>query len=123
MPSQLTKFCIGIRDYEGGPHDRNYRNNNPGNCRYSPVGYLPMYGHVRKDKDGFAIFKDYATGFLYLQNLVKHKIQQNPHATIQQFMAVYAPTSDGNDPVAYANFLGRRLGVDSTSYQMGNLII
>jgi hypothetical protein len=119
----LTAFCTAIRNYEGKPGDRNYRNNNPGNCRYSSQGYLPMYLPVLKDKDGFAVFKDYATGFLYLKNLVREKISKNPDQTLLAFMEVYAPTSDGNDPVAYAANLGKNIGVDYKTFLMKNLIV
>lgn len=119
----LLELCTSIRDYEGsqknshGLPDRNWRNNNPGNCRYSPVGYLPIYGKVGKDKDGFAIFKDYDTGFLYLENLIKSKIAKNPNQTLFQFMCVYAPKEDGNDPAKYAQYLANRLGI-TEDYKM-----
>ena len=51
VESLLGKFALAIRDYEGVPGDRNYRNNNPGNCRYSSVGYLAKYEPVEKDAD------------------------------------------------------------------------
>lgn len=117
----LQQFCLAIRDYEGSPGDRNYRNNNPGNCRYSSVGYLAMYGKVGEDSGGFAIFKDYATGFLYLENLVRSKIHLHPDQTILQFMEIYAPSSDNNNPTAYAQNIAHRLGVD-INYQMKNLL-
>lgn len=117
----LQQFCLAIRDYEGAPGDRNYKNNNPGNCRYSSVGYLPLYGHVGKDKDNFAIFRDYATGWLYLNNLIKSKVQENPHQSILTFMESYAPTGDGNNPKLYATFIAKRLGVDIT-YPMVKIV-
>lgn len=117
----LATFCEAIRDYEGSPGNRNYRNNNPGNCRYSSVGYAAKYGQVGKDAQGFAIFKDMDTGMLYLRNLVLEKVRKNPNQTILQFMSVYAPTSDGNNPVSYANFLAKRLGVTS-DFPMKNIV-
>ncbi len=113
VKDKLTQFALCIRDYEGSPpNDRNYRNNNAGNCKYSPVGYLPIYQPVKKDKDGFAIFKDYETGFLYLKNLIKEKASKNPNQTLFQFMAnTYAPKEDDNNPVAYTNYIAHRLGV------------
>jgi hypothetical protein len=119
----LTALCTAIRNFEGKPGDRNYRNNNPGNCRYSSEGYLPIYQPVLRDKDNFAVFKDYATGFLYLKNLVREKIHQNPDQTLLAFMEVYAPTSDGNDPVAYAANLGKNIGVDYKTFVMKDLIM
>ncbi len=119
--SQIEGFCLAIRDYEGKPGDRNYRNNNPGNCRYSSVGYLPIYEPVGKDDKNFAVFKDYATGWLYLKNLVRYKVAKNPEQNILLFMQSYAPRSDGNDPNEYALFIAKRLRVPLTS-RMGDLI-
>lgn len=117
----LREFCLAIREYEGfyapGEHPsyptgtKSWRNNNPGNCRYSSKGYAPMYGKVKKDKDNFAIFGDYATGWLYLQNLVKGKIKDNPEWTLVNFFQVYAPAEDHNDPVAYAKYVAKKLRV------------
>jgi hypothetical protein len=118
----LTTFCTAIRDNEGSPGERNYRNNNPGNCRYSPVGYLPIYGIVTRDPDNFAIFETYALGWLYLENLVKEKFEKNPNETIYQFFENYAPVSDGNDPVKYAAFVATRCDVDS-SFIVKNILI
>ena len=114
---KLDDFCRAIRDYEGKAGDRNYRNNNPGNCRYSSVGYLPVYGHVGKDAQNFAVFGTYALGWLYLQNLVKYKINTNPGQTIIDFFKVYAPSSDGNDPVRYAAYVAGQCGA-APSLQM-----
>lgn len=107
----LVSFCEAIRDYEGSPGNRNYRNNNPGNARYYSGGYASKYGPVRRDPDGFAIFKDYESGWLYLQNLVRSKIDQHPIWNFVDFFSYYAPASDGNDPEKYANFVAKRCGV------------
>lgn len=117
----LDNLCLSIRDYEGAPGDRNYRNNNPGNCRYSSIGYLPIYGHVGKDAKNFAIFNDMATGMLYLHNLIKEKVAKSTNHSIYHFMQSYAPVTDGNDPLKYAQFIATRLGVD-INYSM-NLIV
>lgn len=123
----LDEMCAAIRDYEGSPGDRNYRNNNPGNCRYSAVGYASMYGTVNRDADGFAIFKDYATGMLYLHNFIKAKAAEFPAFTLVIFFAGvknlwpgYSPSDDGNDPVNYAAFVAKRMNV-GTDFQLKNL--
>jgi hypothetical protein len=117
----LKELCTYIRDYEGKPGDRNYRNNNPGNCRYSSVGYLVKYGHVGKDANGFAIFKDYATGFLYLENLIREKIAKHPTWTLLDLISNWAPAADHNNPNAYAQNVASRLRVEIT-YQIKNLL-
>lgn len=108
----LHKFCLAIKTHEGWfPGSRSQRNNNPGNARYSSVGYLPIYGKVGRDKDNFAIFKDYATGWLYLNNLVKEKIKKNPSWNFYQFFSNYAPDSDGNNSKNYAEIVANKVGV------------
>lgn len=118
---KLLILCQAICDFEGKPGDRNYRNNNPGNCKYFSGGYLPVYEEVKKDKDGFAIFKHWEIGFLYLKNLVKSKAQKHPSWSILDFVEDYAPRSE-NDTMAYANFLVHRLKI-STDFKLGELLV
>jgi len=105
----LNTFCLAIKKHEGwilNPPSRSVRNNNPGNCRYSSVGYLPIYEPVKKDAQNFAIFKDYATGFLYLKNLVKSKVKAHPTWTFYQFFENYAPSFE-NDSRRYAEIVAK----------------
>jgi hypothetical protein len=121
--SKLEAFCLAIRTHEGWfAGSRSQKNNNPGNCRYSSVGYLDIYKPVRKDAQGFAIFKDYATGWLYLQNLIREKIKAHPQWTLLQFFNNYAPAEDQNDPIAYAAAVGKQLGVDYKTFVISNLV-
>ena len=116
MPPKITKLAGFIRDYEGAPGDRNYRNSNPGNCRYHFGGYLPKYGKVTEDKDGFAVFPTYQQGWLYLQNMLLNWAKTSrANWTILQLMQSYAPVSDGNDPIAYAHNISTRLGIDPST--------
>jgi hypothetical protein len=111
---KLEDFCLQIRNFEGWfPTSRSFKNNNPGNCRYSTVGYDASYLPVLKDSKGFAVFKDYASGWRYLKNLVKLRISLHPDWTILDFLKVYAPSSDGNDPTHYAAVVAQKLGVTS----------
>lgn len=120
--SSLILFCTAIRDFEGGVGDPNYKNNNPGNCRWNPSGYLPMYGKVKKSPAGFAIFPTYEQGWKYLVNMVKGQIHKRPNLTIYEFMLRYAPPEDSNPTDNYAKFIGKRLGVDSYKFKVGNLV-
>lgn len=108
--TNLVKFCTAIRDFEGKPGDLNYKNNNPGNARCSPVGYLPKYGFV-KCVNNFAVFSTYALGWEYLNNLVHFKAVSHPTWTILDFFNNYAPTSDNNPTKRYASFVAKRMGV------------
>lgn len=112
----LPRFLQAIKQHEGWfEGSRSWRNNNPGNCRYSSVGYLPIYGEVKRDPQNFAIFKDYATGYLYLRNLVKDKINKNPTWNFYDFFKVYAPDEDNNDSKRYAEVVAKRLEVPPTA--------
>lgn len=107
--NNLEKFCLAIRDFEGKPGDLNYKNNNPGNVRCSPVGYLPKYGNV-KCVNNFAVFPTYALGWEYLNNLVHFIAVSHPTWTILDFFKSYAPPST-NPTRKYAIFIADRLGV------------
>jgi len=100
MKSKLNDFCLAIRDYEGKPGDLNYRNNNPGNI---------------KGRDGkFLKFKTMEEGFEYLKAYVvrastgEHKAYKKG-CTIAEFFKVYAPSSDNNNPDAYAKWVAKRI--------------
>lgn len=129
--SMLESFCTAIRNFEGyyapGENPKfpngslSWRNRNPGNCRYSPVGYDPKYGLVKRDSNNFAIFKDHETGWLYLNNFVRAKAKQFPHYTIFDYISkIHAPSSDGNDPLRYATWVAERVGV-SVAYKLIDL--
>lgn len=111
----LNTFCLAIQKHEGWNWgSRSYRNHNPGNCRYSSVGYDASYGHVGKDADNFAIFSDYETGFRYLKNLVKGKISVHPTQDFYQFFAVYAPAFE-NDTKHYAEVVAAACNLPPTT--------
>ena len=112
LQSLLLTFCSGIAFREGA----NPANNNPGNCKYSYGGYLPIYGNVTRNPHGFAVFPTKAQGDLYLQNLVRQIIRTHKELTFITFFAGdgdwfgYAPSSDGNDPVSYGGQVAERCG-------------
>jgi hypothetical protein len=112
--SRLKTFCESIKAHEGWyPGSRSQRNNNPGNCRYSKVGYAAVYGKVGRDAQGFAIFRDYTTGWLYLNNLVKEKIRNSPLQDFYAFFEVYAPSFE-NDSRHYAEVVAKGCGLKAT---------
>lgn len=115
----VTNFCLAIKSREGYfPPSRTYpqgtsswRNNNPGNC---------------KDLNGnFIIFKTYEAGFAYLIDYVK-RVQKGlhpafpPNPSIKEYFEIYAPTSDNNDPLSYAQEVAGKLGV-SIDFLIKNL--
>lgn len=115
--SMLDTFCAAIAQFEGA----NPANNNPGNCRCSPVGYASIYGHVTCNPHGFAVFPTKELGHLYLENLVHHRAVLHPTWTIYNFFNNYAPSSDNNSPNHYAEWVAARCGV-SPSVTLGKLL-
>lgn len=114
MPTKQQKLdilCTAIRDFEGKPGDQNYRFNNPGNFRYSPVGYLPKYGNVKKSPNNFAIFPTYELGWEYMQASIMHWVQLHPQWTFKDLIYHYAPPSDDNPTQAYALNIAKKCGV------------
>lgn len=112
-PRLLEKFCEAIKKHEGWyPGSRSYRQNNPGNLRWSKY-------QIGTDGN-FAIFPDYATGWKAL--LFQVEIAANgksrvyrPDMTFYDFFAVYAPASDNNVPTRYAEAVAAHVGVPPTT--------
>lgn len=120
----LNTMAMAIQKHEGwilNPPSRSVRNNNPGNCRFSSIGYLPKYGNVQRDKDNFAIFESYEIGMMYLKNLILEKARNNPQWNLVDFFNVYAPSADNNDPTLYAKVVAGFMGVSPTEWRLKSL--
>ena len=116
-------MMLAIRKMEGWYEgSRSFRNNNAGNCKFSSVGYLPMYEPVKKDPQGFAIFKDYTTGWLYLKNLILSKAKKHPEWSLGTFFREYAPVEDDNNPAHYASVVAEKMGVSPYLWELKNLL-
>jgi len=121
----LNVMAMTIQKHEGWiifPPSRSVRNHNPGNARYSSVGYLAKYGRVGKDKDNFAIFPTYEIGLMYLKNLILEKAKKNPSWNLYDFFNVYAPESDNNNTTRYAEIVARAMDVDPASWRVSELL-
>ena len=120
---KLSEFCKAVQKYEGWfAGSRAYRNNNPGNLRYTP--YTIELGAYSKDDRNFCIFRNYDAGFNALKQLVWDatnmrlrayrlytEAQKKDAITMLDFFNVYAPPSDANEPNAYALYVASQLGV------------
>ncbi len=105
----LDVMALAISEYEGSSmKDRNYRNNNPGNLRDSPM-------RLGKDEQGYCIFANFTTGYLALLRELRFKFSGKTSTRITSdsslldFFLVYAPSADGNYPMLYASFVADRL--------------
>jgi hypothetical protein len=109
----LDRFCDAIKQFEGWyPGSHSYKTNNPGNLKY--IGQI---GTTGQDKNGFAVFKDYRSGYEALRSQIKFAASgrskyYKPTMNIIEFFHVYAPVRDSNDPDAYALFVCKKVGID-----------
>jgi hypothetical protein len=110
----LEQFAEAIKQYEGWfVGSCSYRNNNPGNLRYSKY-------QIGQDDGNFSIFKTYEDGWkaliFQLQISVDGRSKYyRPEMSLIDFFKVYAPSSDNNHPVKYAEFVAQKLGVSAQS--------
>jgi len=116
MTSKIDLWCKATQEHEGYfAGSRSFRNNNPGNLKY--IGQKSATG---KDSGGFCIFPDYETGYNELKNMFTRACLGNsrvykPEMTLLDFYKLYAPSSDDNNPLIYAQFVAKRIGVDITT--------
>lgn len=109
--SRMEDWALAIKEFEGWfVGSRSYRNHNPGNLRYSKY-------QLGLDSGGYAIFKDYETGWKALLFQLEIAVDgrsnvYKPSDTLLEFFSKYAPSSDNNHPETYAKFVANKLGVD-----------
>lgn len=119
--SLIVKWATAIQKHEGFfAGSRSYRNNNPANFKVGAklTDFMRSLGAVGVDSGGFAVFPDYATGFAALCRFLdlacsNQLISYRNTMTLKQFFAVYAPSSDNNDPDAYARAVAVDIGVSA----------
>lgn len=115
----LSDWANAIFSVESGgdPNSLAYRNNNPGNLKYSSALTGPGYVEqgATAGEAGFAAFPTLEDGFNALVQQLGIMFSRNPNQTLTQAMATYAPASDRNDPAAYANTVANKLGVSADS--------
>lgn len=104
-----------------------WRFNNPGNLR--PASEKLIMGAIgigqTKRNGRFLIFKSYAEGRLQKQKLLRRKYNERTIYTMLagipdpqhpgKLMMGYAPASDNNDPLAYANSISKHTGFPITT--------
>ena len=108
--NRLSEFASAIKAHEGWfVGSRSYRNNNPGNLRWSK--------YQAGIRDGYAYFLTYQQGWDALIFDIRAKCTGNtktelgPDSTILEFCEVWAPSFDGNRPRQYAEFIASRLNL------------
>lgn len=127
-PSNLDKWCLSIKDMEGyiEPNAKysngtsSWRNNNPGNLEFRGQRNAVQNGRWAK-------FNTYQDGYNALKSLLIRACTgqmslYSPGMSLEQFYGVYAPSTDDNNPVQYANKVAKDLGVDPSSTPIKDLL-
>jgi murein DD-endopeptidase MepM/ murein hydrolase activator NlpD len=122
---EIFNFVIHYDEIaRGRPHMTNYEgsfawlDNNPGNITGRPGG--PDFGQYpgKFNWHNFLIFPTWTAGYDAIAMLLRTNLYVN--LSILKAFEKYAPASDGNNPVAYANAVAAALGV-STDTRVGDL--
>ena len=105
VTSKIDKWCAAAKQMEGALPSRN----NPGNLRF--VGQ-----QFAVNDNGFCKFDTYQHGYDALRTLLVNACSglshlYNANGTLYDFYNVYAPSSDGNNPKHYAEFVANYIGV------------
>lgn len=90
------------------------RNNNPGNIKDPSTGQFRVF---KSPQEGYEALKNDLT----IKMTGKSKTGVRPESTVAEFASIYAPASDKNDPVRYAQNLGKQLGVDPATTSIASL--
>lgn len=98
--SRIKDWAKIIEEFENTPKSWN----NPGGIR----ALNGMFLKFKSYQDGF----DYLCDYLIRAATGKHRAYlQGGETTLYKFTAIYAPKSDGNDPVKYSVFVSNKLGI------------
>jgi peptidoglycan hydrolase-like protein with peptidoglycan-binding domain len=115
--SLIEVWAKAIQSHEGYyKGSRSYRNNNPANFKSGTLtSFMKSLGATGVDSGGFCIFPSYEIGFKALCNFLemacKDKLASYQSGmTLLQFYNKYAPSSDGNNTLAYAKTVAKAIG-------------
>lgn len=118
-PLTIRLMADAIQGFEGWfPGSRSYRNNNPGNLKYT--AWTHGQGATGQDSTGFAVFPNYETGRAALTSLLMLRVRQHPEWTILDLFNSYAPPSDNNPTAQYAATVAKKAGVTADT-KLGEL--
>lgn len=138
----LERYCAAVEDFEGyippspaWPHGSPaFRNCSPGNLKCVPFMNKLATG---KDASGFCVFPDHETGVQALRNMILNvakgksvtynakakelKLASGSELNLMQYMHIYTGDPEPS-PTNYANFVAHRMGVDSKTFRLGELV-
>ncbi len=97
---------------------RGIRNNNPLNIRISLIAWI---GKVKNNTDGaFEQFTSLEYGlraaFINIQTIVRRRSRCGEYTTLAQLIHIWAPSSDGNNEIAYVAAVAKHSGIKSNDH-------
>lgn len=112
MMGSFEALGDAIMQFEGWKlASRSWRNRNPGNLRRASDTLVGQ----PVDKDGYRIFDTLDAGWLALKRDIEYKIYNalennskhnlNANSTLLDFLNIYAPAGDNNNPTQYTKFV------------------
>lgn len=115
--TKIERWALGIQIAEGwsdNPMTRSWRNENPGNMKYSSL--TASLGATGKDSDNFCIFPNYQTGHNALcqfLTLAAKDMLKDYHSsrTLDKFTSIYAHPQSG----AYVEKVAQTIGCSTTT--------
>ena len=126
----VKDWALVIKTMEGWyeiPPSRSFRNKSPGNIRYNEF-IKNVLRSTGQDEKGFAKWNTYEDGLNALIKFLTLAIQDklisyHPGMTIYEFYQKYAPSTDKNNPLQYAQFVAKKLNLTvNTKIKEINLI-
>lgn len=109
--SKIETWARAIQHAEGGrTYDRNTRNKNPGNLKFT--SYTKSLGAVSHDDKNFCVFPTYQDGFkalcTFLEDAASGKLMAyRPAMALRLFTQIYAEPPSS----AYVTYVAHELGV------------
>lgn len=82
-----------------------WRYNNPGNLKYGP--FAKQHGAIGSADGGHSVFPNLSVGKNAMKSLLFGNDRGYNKLTLDDAIHKYAPSSDGNDPNTYVNYIVR----------------
>jgi hypothetical protein len=119
----IDTMAAAIQNFEGWyPGSRSYRNNNPGNLRWSDPDTIPWAGAIGLDDANHVVFESYDSGMAALKRQLSLAFsnQSSVYSTADTLYSFFSKYAEGNQ-AAYAESVAAALGVDPNS-TLANLV-
>jgi hypothetical protein len=120
----IDAMAAAIQNFEGWySGSRSYRNNNPGNLRWSNPDTIPWAGAVGLDDADHVVFDSYESGLAALKHQLSLAFsnQSSVYSTSDTLYSFFQKYAEGNQG-SYAESVAAALGVSPNS-TLGSLLV